>query len=353
MLELVNQTPVPAHLHVARVRKFTRSGVLVAKVTFRFEDGKTMLDTQDPHPILEDDVETELGTLPEDLHPPRGPGFEVILHGMAHAPPGQPVPEMSVGLRVGTTEHRLRVVGDRKWVAGAHGFQATNPAPFAKMPLVWERAFGGRCDVWIDKDAVVEVEHELNARGKGFDPRPPAEALCARLRAPAGFPVLDDPLHLPNLEHPAQPVQTRDDAPRPWCWATIPQGIGMRNVLAIERLQSRQPTPPDLDPIEEIAWRAHPIWRLPLPAAATNITLRGLTPLGNESFSLPRIRVAADYILGGPDRSGTLACRPYRLILLPEERRFTLAFCAHFTIDPVCWTDTSMRLRLEEGWYEA
>jgi hypothetical protein len=351
VLTLVNQTPVPANLHLARVRKFQRVGILVAKATFRFEDGKTVLDTQDPHAILTDDLETELGFLPEDLRPPREPGCEVIVLGMAHAPGDEPVSETIVKVRVGSTEQRLRVVGDRKWVKGAHGFQATKPAPFRSMPLVWERAFGGRCDVWVDAEAVVEITHELNARGRGFDPRPAAQALCQTLRAPEGFPVLDDPMDLPNLEHPEHPVLRRDDTPAPWCWATIPGDIGMRAAISMQRLKANEPAP-DADPVEEIAMRAHPTWRLEPLAAASRVSLHGLTPSGTETFTIPRIKVVADYVLGGPERSGTIGCHPYRLIVLPEEQRFTLSFCAHFTIDPVCWEDTSMRLRLEEGWHE-
>jgi hypothetical protein len=351
MLTLVNQTPVPARLHVVPAKKFQRLGMLVAKATFRFADGKTQLDTQEPYAILDDDEETELGPLPSDMTPPQGTVFEVVVHGNAHAPGGAPVPEMTVGLRVGTHEQRMRVVGDRKWVEGPHGLAATKPVAFTTMPLVWQRAFGGRCEVWIDKDAMMPFAHDLNPLGRGFDPRPGAVALCRQLRAPEGFPVLDDPALLPNLEQPDAPIRARDDAPIPWCWAAIPTGIGMRAVTTIERLKGSKPSDPDHDPLQENAQRAHPVWRLPPLSPNARVTLKGLTPSGSETFTLPRMRVVADYVLGGPERSGTIECRPYRLHLFPEEARFTLSFYKPFGIEPMCWKDTSMRLRLEEGWH--
>ncbi len=352
MLKLVNFTPVPAALHCAPRKKFQRIGVLVAKATFRTDGERVELDTQDPLPILRDDQATSLGILPKDLDPPQTPGCEVIVLGKARAPQGQAVEQMTVALRVGTVERRMVVTGDRTWIEGPHGFRPTRPVPFTEMTLDWDRAFGGTCKVWVDTDAVLEVANSLNARGRGFDPRPVGRAVCQTLRAPPGFPVIDDPAWLPNLEDPEHLVRNRGDEPVPWCWATIPADIGMRCSEAMLAAKLRRPLPVIRDPGETIAGRAHPVWRLAALEAGARVVLHGFHAAGPRALRLPRIRICADYVLT-PDRSGTVECRPYRLLLLPEEDRFCLCFCKHFVVDPIGWGDNSFRLRLEEGWYDA
>lgn len=46
-------------------------------------------------------------------------------------------------MRVGCLGKRLSVFGDRYWKKGFWRIKMTKPAPFGKMPLRYERAFGG------------------------------------------------------------------------------------------------------------------------------------------------------------------------------------------------------------------
>jgi uncharacterized protein YjbI with pentapeptide repeats len=75
-----------------------------------------------------------------DLVPFR-PGADVTFVGHAHAPPGRAVPAMAVRLAVhgerALVDKTLHVFGDR--TAGAPG----SPAPFPRMPIRYERAYGG------------------------------------------------------------------------------------------------------------------------------------------------------------------------------------------------------------------
>ena len=74
---------------------------------------------------------------------PFKPRTDVLVNGHAYAPEGKPVKEMLVSLEIGRTKKEVRVVGDRRWERGLFGLKASSPMPFVKMPLVYERAFGG------------------------------------------------------------------------------------------------------------------------------------------------------------------------------------------------------------------
>jgi uncharacterized protein YjbI with pentapeptide repeats len=102
---------------------------------------------------------------------------EAMLAGIAHAP--RPVQAMDVRLRCGLIDKRIRVYGDRPWRRRWWGGICVDPAaPFARMPLTLDRAYGG-------------AGHD-NPQGRGFLPR------LAWLRRRGGA--------MPNLEYPGQPA---------------------------------------------------------------------------------------------------------------------------------------------------
>src|SRR2546429_3870885 len=67
------------------------------------------------------------------------PGSDVLITGRARAP--RPTTEMTVLVSVAERQTSLRILGDRVWRRDG---TATAPEPFTEMPLVWERAYGGR-----------------------------------------------------------------------------------------------------------------------------------------------------------------------------------------------------------------
>ena len=83
-------------------------------------------------------------TVPYDFAPEK-PLTEFIVTGSAVAPEGKPVTELIAGFRVdGLISKTIRVVGDRVWREGlVPGISPSAPAPFTRMPLTYERAFGG------------------------------------------------------------------------------------------------------------------------------------------------------------------------------------------------------------------
>jgi uncharacterized protein YjbI with pentapeptide repeats len=111
---------------------------------------------------------------------PRKLRADVLLTGSAYAPPGQRVTHRWVRLAVGdaqtpAVDKRLQIVGERRRDP-ASGV-ASAPAPFARMPIRYELAFGG-------------ATHPENPIGMGADPadlRLPSILNPSNPQAAAGF----------------------------------------------------------------------------------------------------------------------------------------------------------------------
>lgn len=86
------------------------------------------------------------------------PGVDVVLVGHAHAPRAGAT-EVDVQFELGRARKRMRVRGDRRWEKALLGARPTPPEPFERIPLVWERAFGG----W-DRHADDDSSHRCESR---------------------------------------------------------------------------------------------------------------------------------------------------------------------------------------------
>ena len=124
------------------------------------------------------------------------PRTDVVLIGHAMAPRG-PATSVTVSLSVGPVAKSVRVSGDRIWVSTFGGTYITEPEPFERIPLVYERAFGGR-DL-SDPD----LSHQR------FEPRNPVGTGFCSKRAQM------DGVRLPNLEDPRHPIRDWNDTPPP------------------------------------------------------------------------------------------------------------------------------------------
>jgi len=95
-----------------------------------------------------------------------------------------PVTELACAARVGDTEVRFDVVGDRWWSADG---AMTAPAPFTEMELSWERCFGG----------------------PGFEPNPSGRGLAPDPNDPQGR------VALPNIEQRGRLIRSAHERPEP------------------------------------------------------------------------------------------------------------------------------------------
>jgi hypothetical protein len=350
-MDLVNNTAIPANLTVSEMwPEDPRVGVLTAKATFQFDaHGNTALDSQDPVPIFAGDEETELGLLPRDDFPRRDPKFEVIVLGCAHSPNGQPVERMMVRVAVGSKRRSLAVYGDRVWERSSVRTSISTPQPFTRMPLTWERAFGGSCEVFVDKQSPVTIAEPRNRVGRGFNPEPSIDNLAKSIDPPEGYPVYDETRRLPNLEDPRAIIAGWDDNPRPLCWATVPLDSGVhaeRCVTLHEEDDAEMPVTVSSDMFH----RAHPEWVIDLPPSQALVELTGLLRGIDVKFPLPRLRVIGDFVVG--QHTGSRELVPQMLVLLPEERRFYIVYRLLFNFGHEEETERCIRLKTDEGWYQ-
>jgi len=116
------------------------------------------------------------------------PFGEVLLTADCHAPGGEPATIVEAGLDIGPISKRLRVFGDRVWLRDAQGqVMVEGPQPFARMPLRWERAYGG-------------LNNPRNPLGRGIDPWPGEDGRKF--------------FYLPNIEGPkSQPLRFGEAMP--------------------------------------------------------------------------------------------------------------------------------------------
>ncbi len=196
MWQVDNRTPFAAERGWVRGRDGAEIWLVAVKATFDIlEDGRTVVAKEQP-PVLR---------LPEHHGEPFKSSIkyeadlvltkrstDVIVVGHAHAPPGTAVTHLDCGFKVGKLQKLLRVFGDRTW--GALGPSA--PQPFQKMPLVYERAYGGG-------DAKSPTPE------KDWDWRNPLGTGYAVNSGNASG------LRVPNIEDPKQLIKSWNDRPAP------------------------------------------------------------------------------------------------------------------------------------------
>lgn len=115
------------------------------------------------------------------------PSTDVVLVGHAHAPKGKAT-QATVRFQVGALQKTLRVTGDRRWYQSGAGVVASAAQPFEKIPLSYDRAYGG----WDRSDPDPEAHR--------FEPRNPCgigyRKRGARFVEGAMLPNVEDPAHL-------------------------------------------------------------------------------------------------------------------------------------------------------------
>jgi hypothetical protein len=316
MWVLENSTVFSAERTWITDAKGVRVWLVAVKGTFKVRaDGSVRVaDVQEEMyrvPVYRGDPNRSSLLYESDMTPPKQ-ATDVILHGNAHVPEGRPIHEVEVTLKVGPIEKTLTVVGDRTWERNGEDMGPTDPAPFTKMPIVYERAFGG-----VDRTSENPEEH-------GWEPQNPVGA---------GFAVEPERLlgqRLPNI------LRGRQSA---WGDSKDPPGVAGFGPIA-----------PHWSPRRESAGTYDEDWRksrLPLPPSdfsdlsyqcapedqqvagylrgGERVELYNLIPAGLLTFTLPEVSLTfhtAFYGRRDVDHSATLQT----VILEPDAERLMMVW---------------------------
>ena len=124
-------------------------------------------------------------------------GTDIVLIGHAYADNDQTFNTQS-GIQVGSFNKVVKVFGDRIWQKGALGFKISDALAIDKVPLIYERAFGGH-DVESDEGEVACLDPR-NPIGMGF-------------KGKAGYE--NERIYLPNIEDPNNLIKKIGDRPPP------------------------------------------------------------------------------------------------------------------------------------------
>lgn len=316
MLQLENRLPFAPAMAVFPNKEGIETLYLVVKGTFKLHPALTVADTP-VAPALADeywgDPESSSLKYASELHVGKET-TDVVLVGKAWAPRGQPVGETAVAVSVAGRRKVLRVFGDRLWKR--RGF--TEPEPFESLPLVFERAFGGRHLVSPDGPLLAE---ERNPVGVGFlGKRPESEMIGQKL---------------PNLEDPAKPLERLGDLRTPACFAFVAPAWLPRRTFAgtYDKAwqRGRAPyLPPDFSPR---------FFNAAAPELTMERFLRGGEPVqilgcsrrGPLNFEIPRCMPKADVTVAGAHERP-----PFKLetvLIEPEDDRLCLSWRAELPCD--------------------
>lgn len=241
---------------------------------------------------------------------PRKKQADVVLLGSAYAPGGRPATTVSVGLRVNGLTKTFAVVGDRHWDAGISGLGISPAQPFTKMPIGYDRAFGGVDD--RHEDPAKHAAFMRNPAGRGFRKHSSNEAIT-------GTP-------LPNTEDIKRAVKSPDGDYAPMSFGPIGRNWEPRYRYAgtydDEWLEKHFPfLPPDFD---EQYYQSAPLdQRFPGPLGGHEVTLVNLTPDGRRSFKIPALEAPVVVFPKKGEREDLTATLD-TLVIEPDEDRLTM-----------------------------
>jgi hypothetical protein len=242
---------------------------------------------------------------------------DIIVIGHAYPPGGRAATEVDTGFRVGPVQKVLRIFGDRTWSR----FGVSEPQPFVKMPLLFERAFGG-------------VDRRSAYAERDWDPRNPVGT---------GFAVARDHItgvRLPNIEYPNEPVTAWRQRPRPAGVGVVgphwQPRAGFAGTYDDKWLKERQPLLPD-DFDERFFQCAPQDQQAPeFLRGGDPVIIRNMTPSGDLRFLLPRIFLGFDTRFYDGTRSIHRERRLHTVILEPDYPRVSLvwhsALSCHFKV---------------------
>ena len=247
------------------------------------------------------------------------PRCDVLLEAMAHTPEGRPRERVRVGVRLGAWSKVLDVVGDRMWLAGAITPRSTDILPFVRMPITYDRAFGGVDR--LDPDDDPPHAYLPNPVGRGW------HRVVNQSRL-TGSP-------LPNIEKPGQPISLPWESYVPMSFGPVARGwpdrlryAGTYDQNWIDNVFPFLPRDFDIRHYQA----APEDQQIAYPTGGEPVTLVNLTPEGRTSFRLPDVDMPVVFVRRRAD-DVEMRAPVDTVVIRPEERKLTLTWRASLPLE--------------------
>jgi len=256
------------------------------------------------------------------------PSTDIILLGSAYAPGGRPVPAFDVSVSVGKVRKKLRIFGDRVWKKSGLAASPSSPKPVDRMPLIYERAFGGLHNT----DSSTTLYEARNPLGVGFTGKRTSREL-------EGLP-------LPNIEDPADLLEKPGQQPRPagvsFVAASWQPRLSYAGTYDAAWQKGRAPyLPKDFD--ARYFQAAHEDLVCPsYLKGGEPVELINASPVGIQRFALPSVELDVIARLAGAEHRATMNMET--LVLEPDQNRFSMLWRGSLPCD-------KQALRLEAVWF--
>jgi hypothetical protein len=330
----------------------------LVKRSYRFDTSGQCHRLDPPRPFLDVDVYwadpgVSSPRYEADITPYK-PATDVVVIGEACAPDAVPARQLEVGIEVGRVRKIITVFGDRFATLRGNGEAPlfSEPRPFTRLPLVFERAYGG-----VDASTGMEFAYPRNPVGCGL----------------VVADVPDATITLPNFEDPADPLTPERlilrEAKR-WNRQPLPQGLGWFGKTWYPRMSFVGVIPGDVDsdevmreealglvPREHIALGrqfrlpsfdvrfgngASPGLALPYLAGDEPIRLLNLTPAGMVGIRLPgeKPTIIADIGMGEVAPEVVL----HSVVIEPERKTVDLVWRGAVAYPGTAWLPHMKRL---------
>jgi hypothetical protein len=337
-----NHTPFAADCGWIRDRDGSEVWLVVVKATFDIHPDGTTKIADDQPPVLRipqyfgepDESSVRYDT---DLILTK-PTTDIIVVGHAQAPGGSPVTALDAGFRVANVQKSVRVIGDRVWI----GSRASAPTPFVRMPLVYERAFGG-------------TDRRSQNPRRNYEWRNPVGTGLAGGQAQGRTD------RLPNIENSAMLIRSPTDHP-------LPAGLGAIASHWLPRARyggtyddhwskTRKPLLPD--DFDERYFQCAPPDQQSTEYLRGNepVILHNLTPQGTLHTSVPVVRLGFETRFQDGTRVTHSNRALHTVIIEPDYPRLSLvwhsALPCHFKVYQLIETAVTLKINLRDREREA
>jgi hypothetical protein len=320
-MELVNGTNLPVAWTVGFERDGRELIVVIVKATYQFPHAnEEPVLAENQVPLTEADEFTgEPGlsaTRYETDYAHRKPMCDVLVNGSAYAPHGAPATKVAVGLRVGRIRKRFDVLGNRVWDKVLLSFLPSPPEPFVKLPITYDRAYGGAdC---VPENAEITKTYLDNPVGIGYYP-------LSKNRALIGKP-------LANTCETGRPAIETQGKYRPMSFGPVSRNIRDRIKYAGTYdeawLEDQMPFwPKDFD--YRFFQSAPSDQQIPYLQGGEEVEIENLSAEGFTHFRIPKFSMPVVFAPHrGQEQKVTAACDT--LVIEPDKNCFMLTWRAPF-----------------------